>query len=127
MKSLFAVVVLSLFLSACAGISITPVKLGAGQDAHEVAKKGYIVYTPAVLLPISSVPVCVDMRKDGKCAKQVYECAAGKPILVPNYSKPFTVEVKSGFGKAGTEINVTDGWLLGSLKDNSDNSAAIGS
>jgi len=36
------------------------------------------------------------------------------------------IDIKSGIGKAGADITIIDGWRLGSVKDNSDNTAMLG-
>jgi len=40
--------------------------------------------------------------------------------------KPYLIDVKSGLGKAGTDVTIIDGWRLGNVKDNSDNTAILG-
>jgi len=45
---------------------------------------------------------------------------------LPDTSKPFLINVRSGFGKTGVDVAITNGWQLGNIKDNSDNTALLG-
>ena len=63
----------------------------------------------------------------GHCTgASVISCSAGAPFVLPDASKPFLVNVKSGFGKTAVEVAITNGWQLGNIKDHSDNTALLG-
>lgn len=88
----------------------------AGIDIHDESadKDGYVVYSPLVI---------VEVKKEIKDGQEF--CAISQPFVLPDYSKPFRIDLKSGFGKAGTELSITNGWLLSSVKDNSDNAKVM--
>jgi len=116
-----------LFLPACAGVSITPIDQTKAADAHRAGGdvKGYIVYAPVVVVEVSAKTVCIKQKQD-KCEDYAVVCAAGTPFTLPDYTKPYVVEVKSGLGKAGVDIALKDGWLISHIKDSSDNTAILG-
>lgn len=115
---------LACMLTACAGIDIRGITPEQAADAHtgQFKGKGYIVYSPVVMVEIGMV--CVDKDANGACKKS--ECVARTPFVVPDHGKPFLVNVKAGLGKAGADIAITNGWQLGSMKDTSDNTAILG-
>jgi hypothetical protein len=117
-----------LALSGCAGVSVNPITLTSAQNAHSnpTNVSGYIVYHPMVAVEISEKEVCVAKGPDGKCANSELRCAVGQPFLLPDYSKPYAIDIKSGLGKAGAEVEIVDGWRLGKVKDQSDNSGILG-
>src|SRR5215471_17423127 len=114
----------------CAGVDITPLSPAEEAAAHAggTARKGYIVYEPMVVVEVSQKEVCAAPDDKGACkgGATTTACSAGAPFLLPDTSKPFLVNAQSGFGKAGVEIAITNGWQLGSIKDNSDNTALLG-
>jgi hypothetical protein len=116
-------------LYGCAGIDITPLSKDQVEKAHQGNSdlRGYIVYAPMVVVEISAKDVCLEKDSKGSCAKPGGTgCFAGSPFVLPDYSKPYLVNVRSGFGKTGVDITITDGWRLGNIKDNSDNTAVLG-
>ncbi|GLH69282.1 hypothetical protein GETHPA_08150 [Geothrix rubra] len=130
MRSEALPVVLSLvFALGCAGVKITPISPQRALALHqtEANESGYVVYEPMVVVEITSKEVCLKKDKDGKCTESIVQCTAGAPFVLPDYRKPYLVDVKSGFGKSGADITITDGWRLGNIKDNSDNTAVLGS
>lgn len=125
---IIATVVATFILSGCAGVNIKPISRDQAVNAHTEGStaSGYIVYEPIVVVEISQKDVCVDKDDKGNCKSQETRCSAGAPFVLPDYSKPYLVDAKSGFGKSGVEITITDGWRLGNIKDNSDNTAVLG-
>jgi hypothetical protein len=106
----------------------SPISPDTADKAHSNAGsvKGYIVYEPVVVVELTLRTTCVEIGQDGKtCSKQEIVCSAGAPFVLPNYSKPYLIDIKSGFGKAGVEVSFKDGWLLNSVKDSSDNTAVL--
>lgn len=128
MKPIVLMTVVAIFLNGCAGVSITPISNQQAVNAHSdgTTNNGYIVYEPIVVVEVSQKEVCVQKDKNGKCLQTETRCSVGTPFTLPDYSKPYLVEVKSGFGKAGVEIEIKDGWMLGKVKDISDNTAVLG-
>ena len=131
MKRLIASVILPALLAGCAGLDITTLRPEQVDQARTTAGKelnGYVVYEPIVVVEVSLKDVCVAGKDEkGKCkADTVIQCSASTPFLLPDYSKPYLVRSKNGFGKAGVDVAISDGWRLGSIKDNSDNTAVLG-
>ena len=109
----------------CAGVDIKPI---SGQDAIDIHKsnsvqRGYVVYEQIVVVEVSKKEVCIKEGTGNKCEMK---CTAGTPFVLPDYSKPYLINLKSGFGKAGSDVTINDGWRLGNVKDNSDNTAILG-
>ncbi len=122
---------LPVVLTGCAGLEIETltsdqVKKARSDPGH--ALKGYVVYEPVVVVEISVKDACLAGKDEkDKCkAPTVVQCAASIPFLLPDYAKPYLVRSKNGLGKAGVDVAITDGWRLGSIKDNSDNTAVLG-
>lgn len=128
MKKIAVVSMISLCLSGCAGVDMKPISQEQAVSAHQAdsTANGYIVYEPVVVVEVSEKDVCVAKDDKGNCKAQETRCSAGTPFVLPDYSKPYLVNAKSGFGKAGVDITITDGWRLGNIKDNSDNTAVLG-
>lgn len=126
-KYIFSIAV-AVFISGCAGVSIIPISSQQAIDVHSGSsnRKGYIVYEPIIVVEVSKKEVCKKRNATGKCVEIETICAAGTPFTLPDYSKPYIIDVKSGFGKAGVELEIKDGWMLGKVKDNSDNAAILG-
>ncbi len=119
---------ISILIFGCAGVSITPLSQDEAAAIHrgDSKKNGYVIYEPLVVVEVSQIEVCIEKDSKGKCKKSVTRCSAGKPFVLPDYSKPYIIDIKSGFGKAGVELEFSDGWLLSKVKDNSDNTAVLG-
>jgi hypothetical protein len=115
-------------LAGCSGVEIRPISPDLEREAHQRdgAASGYVVYGPMVVVEIALREVCVAKNDRGACVEQEARCAAGAPFVLPDLAKPFLVDVKNGFGKAGVDLAIGDGWRLGSLKADSDNTAVLG-
>lgn len=116
-------------LVGCAGLEIetlTPEQVAQARTSPGNALKGYVVYEPLVVVDISVKEVCLAGKAGDNCkAALVEQCTASIPFSLPDYSKPYLVRSKNGFGKAGVDIAIGDGWRLGSIKDSSDNTAVL--
>ena len=126
-----AMALLLLMLSACAGVTITPISAQQERAAHSGGSSisGYIVYAPIIVFNVGETEVCTKvLQKDEACPANSIKriCAVGNPMVLPDYSKPFSVEIQTGLGKAGADIQIADGWRLTGVKDNSDNTALLG-
>jgi hypothetical protein len=129
MKTYFALPLLTASIAGCAGLDITPISPAEEAAAHAGRSdvKGYIVYAPMVVVEISQKELCNAQDAKGACkGTSTTTCSAGAPFLLPDASRPFLVNVRSGFGKTGVEVAITNGWQLGNIKDNSDNTALLG-
>jgi hypothetical protein len=119
----------ALALAGCSGVEIRPISPALERASHEKdgSASGYVVYGPMVVVEVAPREVCLakDAAK-GTCTDEETRCAVGTPFVLPDYTKPFLVDIKSGFGKAGVDVTIADGWRLGNVKDNSDNSAILG-
>jgi hypothetical protein len=115
-----------LLLGACSGVDIRPISPTLAAKAHgeEGAASGYVVYGPMVVVEVSRVCVVKDAK--GACRDDETRCAAGAPFVLPDFTKPFLVDVRNGFGKAGVDLTIADGWRLAGIKDQSDNTAILG-
>lgn len=125
--SLLALIAAS--VAGCAGLDITPLSPDQDKAAHAggTALKGYVIYAPMVVVEVTRKTVCSKPKPDGQCEGTLeVTCTAGTPFTMPDPTRPFLVNAQSGFGKAGVEVTITNGWQLGSLKDNSDNTAILG-
>ena len=120
----FACVAL-LALDGCAGLEMKTI---TSDDVDQARKgkvlHGYVVYEPIIVIEISEREVCVE-KGDKDCKKSELRCAASTPFLLPDYEKPYLITSKSGFGKAGVDLTIADGWRLGNIKDSSDNTALL--
>lgn len=124
----FLTVLAAVLCSACAGVTIKPISIDKAMQAHasDGNLNGYIFYSPVVVVELSDKVVCLVQKPNQECEKSEITCSAGTPFVLPDYSKPFVVDIHSGFGKAGADISFKDGWLLSQVKDTSDNTAILG-
>jgi len=124
----FLMVLAAVLCSACAGVSINPISIDKAKQSHasDGNLTGYIFYSPVVVVELSDKVVCLSQKPNQGCEKSEITCSAGTPFVLPDYSKPFVVDIHSGFGKAGADISFKDGWLLSQVKDASDNTAVLG-
>ena len=115
-------------VAGCSGLDITPISPEADRAAHAgTPLQGYIVYAPMVVVEVARKVVCNRAKADGQCeGTPAITCAAGTPFTLPDPPKPFLVNSRSGFGKAGVDVTITNGWQLGGIKDTSDNTAILG-
>ena len=115
-------------VSGCAGVTIKPVK-GTPEQVREslIAGKqdGYVIYHPMILFEVVDKEVCTEKGNDGNCKAFNVVCSLGTKQVVPDYDQAYVIQISSGFGKAGVDVTVTDGWLLSNVKDNSDNTALL--
>lgn len=95
------------FLSGCAGISINPI---TNQDETERNFNGYVVYSPKVFVHVKVV--------DNDCKISTFQ--------MPDYAKPFTVNINGGFGKINANVNIINGWMLGGIIADIDNTSVVG-
>lgn len=117
-----------LMLVGCAGTYIKPITADRAQKAHTTGTddKGYIVYGPVVIVEIKEDTICLKQDAAGKCSEPKIVCKISeKPILLPDYSKPFLIRPQAGFGKTDVEISIVDGWRLDKVTDKSDNTAVL--
>jgi len=101
-------------LAACSGVEIRPISPELERQAHgpNGTATGYVVYGPMVVVEVALREVCVAKSEKGTCTAQEIRCAAGAPFVLPDLSKPFLVDVRNGFGKAGVDLTIADGWRL---------------
>jgi hypothetical protein len=129
MKVYFLFPLFAASIAGCVGLEITPISPTdeAASHAGGTDLKGYIIYEPMVVVEVSQKELCSAQDDKGNCkGATVITCSAGTPFLLPDTSKPFLVNVRSGFGKTAVEVAITNGWQLSSIKDNSDNTALLG-
>lgn len=126
MKSTLIIVVATM-LAGCAGLRISSLSKEVSDAAHtkDTTVDGYIVYQPMIVVEIGEKELCTKRGSEGACLNSKTVCSIGDPKLFPDYSKPFLVQSQSGLGKAGVDVKIEDGWRLGSLKDESDNTALL--
>ena len=116
------------WLAGCSGVDIRPISPALEARAHQEdgVARGYVVYGPMVVVEVALREVCVARNDKGACTQEEFRCAVGAPMLLPDHSKPFLVDVRSGLGKAGVDLTIAGGWRLAGIKDQSDNSAILG-
>lgn len=124
----WGIVVAACALAGCSGLPTRPISPALERSAHESdgAASGYVVYGPMVVVEVAQREVCIAKNDKGACVDAETRCAIGAPVVLPDLAKPFLVDIKSGFGKAGVDVTIVDGWRLGNVKDNSDNTAILG-
>lgn len=124
----FQALLLALLSVGCAGVSITPISADIARQAHtdKGTVKGYIVYAPIVVVELTEKLICLQQGEKGECKRAELTCSAGTPFVLPDYAKPYAVDIHSGLGKAGADVSFRDGWLLTQVKDASDNTALLG-
>ena len=117
----------ALALAGCSGVDIRPISPTLEREAHtrDGAASGYVVYGPMMVVEVTPREVCVVKGEKGACGTTETRCAVGTPFALPDLAKPFLVDIKSGFGKSGVELTITNGWMLGGIKDHSDNTAIL--
>ena len=116
----------ALALAGCSGVDIRPISPALEREAHtrDGAASGYVVYGPMMVVEVTPREVCVTKPEKGACATET-RCAVGTPFALPDLAKPFLVDIKSGFGKSGVDLTIVNGWMLGGIKDHSDNTAIL--
>ena len=100
-------------LAGCGGLKITSLTAQQAEEAHikKDAVSGYIVYHPMLV---------VWLKKSGDACE-----IAGKPVVLPDYSKPFLLEIERGLARSSVELQIEDGWRLGGVKTEADNTALL--
>ncbi|MHB1185726.1 MAG: hypothetical protein ACYC4A_13620 [Desulfobulbia bacterium] len=128
MKAYFLFPLIAVCIVGCAGLDITPISPADEVAAHAGGTnlKGYIIYEPMVVVEVSPKELCIKKDDKGTCTETTTTCSAGAPFILPDTSKPFLVNVRSGFGTTGVDVTIANGWQLGNFKDNSDNTALLG-
>lgn len=126
-----SVLLAAMAASGCSGLQIASISKDDAGKAHQGAgHSGYIVYHPRVLVRVGAEKRCpADKMPDGKCDPKnasLDYCEVSPPFYLPDYDKPYRVDVKTGIGKAGVDVAIANGWMLSSFKDNSDNSVLLG-
>lgn len=126
MKKLF-IIVIAASLTGCAGLDISSLSVDKANNAHKPNNgvKGYIVYHPMMVVEVGEKELCIARNDAGRCVKVKTVCGIGEPKTLPDYSKPYLLNPKSGFGKSGVEVKVVDGWRLGGINNESDNTALL--
>ncbi|MEO8484833.1 MAG: hypothetical protein ABI585_00705 [Betaproteobacteria bacterium] len=114
-------------LAGCSGVDLRPISPALEQRAHleDGTASGYVVYGPMVVVEVAPRAVCVARNDKNACTKEETRCAVGTPFALPDPTKPFLVDVRNGFGKAGVDLTIVDGWRLAGIKDQSDNTAIL--
>ncbi|MDE1460923.1 hypothetical protein [Spartinivicinus poritis] len=127
MFRMVSLIFIAFSVSGCAGLDIETLPTKVAGNAHKLKNvlKGYIVYHPMVVVEIGEKELCIAKNEKGQCIKVKTVCGIGEPKTLPDYSKPYLITPKSGFGKAGVDIKIEDGWRLGGIKDESDNTALL--
>ncbi len=115
-------------LCACAGVDVTALTAAQARHMHAggVVPAGYVVYAPMVVVEVTQEEVCVAKDDKGHCQAQETRCVAGKPFVLPDESRPYLVSLRSGLGKPGSQIDITDGWMLGRMRDDADGTGSLG-
>ncbi|SRR5258706_10919011 len=112
----------------CAGVTIKPVR-GTPEQVREsliaANQDGYVIYHPMIVFEVVDKEVCKEKNKNGACQAFTVVCSLGTKQIVPDYDQAYVVRINSGFGKAGVDVTIADGWLLNNVKDNSDNTALL--
>lgn len=113
MKKLILVLSSLVFLSSCASVNIKPIKKDLAKNVHtkdsNLNLNGYILYAPKVLIQIKQVK--------GECKIST--------VSIPDKTKPFLLDIQSGFGKSDINVKIINGWMLGDIKANIDNTAVL--
>ena len=127
-RTAWSLVAIACALAGCSGVDIRPITPALEHEAHTRggAASGYVVYGPMVVVEVGLREVCVMRNEKGACVEHEARCAAGAPFVLPDLSKPFLVDIRNGFGKAGVDLAITDGWRLGQIKADVDNTAILG-
>jgi hypothetical protein len=116
-------------VAGCAGLDVKTLKSHEVKDARAkggAPLSGYIVYEPMVIVSVSWPKICIGTEEPGgACKGQLVTHCAASTLLLPDYEKPYLVSTRAGLGKAGAEVTIVDGWMLGTLKDSSDNAALV--
>jgi len=111
-----------LALAGCAGVQISPTTPASADAAHASpgAPDGYVVYEPMLVVQVAREVVCAGKNK-GNCAEPQVRCTISEPAKWPDYDRPYRVNIRPGLGKTSVDLEIRDGWMLGQVKDQTDN------
>lgn len=118
-------------LAGCSGLqlkTLSSTEVERARTSGGTPLDGYVVYEPLVAVKVGNALMCPDGSvPDAKnpCAGAQVQCVIGDVMKLPDYGKPYLVSVQNGFGKAGVDVAIAEGWMLGHIKDNSDNTAML--
>ena len=105
----------ALAVGGCGGLDIKPLTVAEAENAHKTGsdenESGYIVYHPMIVVEVT--------KGEGN------KCVMGKPQILPDYGKPFLLKITQGIGKSRVDLRIEDGWRLGGVKTESDNTALL--
>jgi hypothetical protein len=126
-RNLLPALAATIALTGCAGLDLRSMTREQAASVHtkDNTISGYVLYAPMVVVDVTLREVCVGKDAAGKCINEP-RCSAGSPFVLPDYSKPYRIDVRSGLGKAGVDVSIAEGWRLGGIKDSSDNTAVLG-
>ena len=117
----------ALALAGCSGVDIRPISPEVERASHgkDGSASGYVVYGPMMVVEVTPREVCVAKNDKGTCTGTETRCAVGTPFALPDLAKPFLIDIKSGFGKSGVDLTIVNGWQLGGIKAEADNTAIL--
>ena len=120
--------IMLLTLAGCSGFDIKPISADEAKNAHaaHTIGDGYVIYAPVVVVEIGSRRACLRKDSKGNCEEEEIRCVAGTPFVLPDRSKPYLINFRSGFAKAGVDVAIADGWRLNGVKDAADNQSVLG-
>lgn len=112
MKKLILIMSGLVFLSGCSSLDIKPITPEQAKNAHgkENSIEGYIIHAPKVYVSV------VNLENECKISN----------FLMPDKKRPFSIDIKEGIGKINATINITNGWMLGNVSANIDNTSVLG-
>ncbi len=103
------VALLLVVLAGCGGLKITSLTAEQAEKAHKDGKvAGYIVYHPMLVVRLAET-----------CE------ITGDPVVLPDYHKPFLLEIERGLGRSNVDLRIEDGWRFGGVKTEADNTALL--
>ena len=87
----------------------------------------FVAVAASALTLAAAAPALADLAPGAKAPDfQAQAYLAGKPFTLPDESRPYLVSLRSGLGKAGSQIDITDGWMLGRMRDDADGTSSLG-
>jgi hypothetical protein len=107
----------TIFLSNCAGYSITQNGTGEGYDVFR--PEPFLLVHPAGL----QQKEVIDPQTKKKTTTMTPISGKAEIIWLPNYNCRYRIDSWSWFGKADFSFEFKDGWMLTKITDKSDNTA----
>lgn len=106
-----AIVLFFAVLAGCGGLRMTSITTTQAEMAHdqEGTMQGYIVYHPMLV---------VTLKENGGVCK-----IDGEPVVLPDYRKPFLLEIEPGLSRYNVDLRIEDGWRLGGATAEVDSTA----